>query len=162
MAFWKKIFKSKYTGREIDAAVAKAGNLPATTSADAGKALVVDEEGKVVTGSVGVENGYIFIDITSATAGTVNSVKFNDVEKGVNWLKDSKNAAILSISQVVIQISNDQYTINGNWINTGSLVSGIGAYTLNTPDGLEFGLCDINFVFEYNEITANFERLLTA
>ena len=53
MAFWKKIFKSKYTGKEIDAAIAKAGNLPATTSADAGKALVVDEEGKIVTGKAG-------------------------------------------------------------------------------------------------------------
>ena len=53
MAFWKKIFKSKYTGAEIDAAVAKAGNLPATTSADAGKALVVDDEGKIVAGEAG-------------------------------------------------------------------------------------------------------------
>jgi len=53
MAFWKKIFKSKYTGAEIDAAVAKAGNLPAVSSADAGKALIVDEEGKIVTGEAG-------------------------------------------------------------------------------------------------------------
>lgn len=53
MAFWKKIFKSKYTGAEIDAAVAKAVTVPAVTSADAGKALVVDEEGKIVAGEAG-------------------------------------------------------------------------------------------------------------
>ena len=51
--FWQKKYTSKYTGREIDAAVAKAGNLPATTSADAGKALVVDAEGKIVAGAAG-------------------------------------------------------------------------------------------------------------
>ena len=28
MAFWKKFYKSKYTGAEIDAAVAKAGTVP--------------------------------------------------------------------------------------------------------------------------------------
>ncbi len=53
MAFWKKIFKSKYTGAEIDAAVAKAGTVPTVTSADEGKALVVDSEGKIVPGEAG-------------------------------------------------------------------------------------------------------------
>lgn len=51
--FWQKKYISKYTGAEIDAAVAKAGSVPDVTSADAGKALVVDEEGKIVTGAVG-------------------------------------------------------------------------------------------------------------
>ena len=53
MAFWKKFYKSKYTGAEIDAAVAKAGTVPTVTSADEGKALVVDEEGTIVPGEVG-------------------------------------------------------------------------------------------------------------
>lgn len=53
MAFWKKFYKSKYTGAEIDAAVAKAGTVPAVSSADAGKALVVDSEGKIVAGEAG-------------------------------------------------------------------------------------------------------------
>lgn len=53
MAFWKKIFKSKYTGAEIDAAIAKAGTVPTVTAADAGKALVVDSEGKIVAGDAG-------------------------------------------------------------------------------------------------------------
>lgn len=55
MAFWKKIFKSKYTGREIDAAVAKAGTVPSVTTADEGKALVVDSEGKIVPGEAGTK-----------------------------------------------------------------------------------------------------------
>lgn len=32
MAFWKKIFKSKYTGAEIDAAIAKAGDATKVTA----------------------------------------------------------------------------------------------------------------------------------
>ena len=51
--FWQKKYTSKYTGAEIDAAVAKAGTVPAVTEADAGKALVVDEEGKIVAGEAG-------------------------------------------------------------------------------------------------------------
>ena len=50
MAFWKKFYKSKYSGAEIDAAVGKADTVPAVTAADAGKALVVDAEGKIVAG----------------------------------------------------------------------------------------------------------------
>lgn len=54
--FWQKKYTSKYTGAEIDAAVAKAGTVPAVTEADAGKALVVDEEGKIVAGEAGGGN----------------------------------------------------------------------------------------------------------
>lgn len=50
--FWQKKYISKYTGAEIDAAVAKADTVPAVTEADAGKALVVDAEGKIVAGQV--------------------------------------------------------------------------------------------------------------
>lgn len=51
--FWQKKYTSKYTGAEIDAAIAKAGTVPAVTSADEGKALVVDSEGKIVPGEAG-------------------------------------------------------------------------------------------------------------
>ena len=64
MAFWKKFYKSKYTGAEIDAAVAKAGTVPAVTSADAGKALVVDEEGKIVAGEAGTPDFIVNITVT--------------------------------------------------------------------------------------------------
>lgn len=57
--FWQKKYTSKYTGAEIDAAVAKAGTVPSVTEADAGKALVVDEEGKIVTGKVDANCVYI-------------------------------------------------------------------------------------------------------
>lgn len=73
MAFWKKIFKSKYTGAEIDAAVAKAGTVPAVTSADAGKALVVDEEGKIVPGEAGGGSTVIKADCAFTMAGTTLS-----------------------------------------------------------------------------------------
>lgn len=66
MAFWKKIFKSKYTGAEIDAAVAKAGTVPAVSSADAGKALVVDEEGNIV-----VTTSYPLFTLSQAEISTI-------------------------------------------------------------------------------------------
>ena len=48
--FWQKKYISKYTGKEIDDAIAKADTVPAVTAADAGSALVVDEDGKIVAG----------------------------------------------------------------------------------------------------------------
>ena len=51
--FWQKKYISKYTGKEIDDAIAKADTVPAVTAADAGSALVVDEDGKIVAGQAG-------------------------------------------------------------------------------------------------------------
>ena len=64
MAFWKKYYKSKYTGWEIDAAVAKADTVPTVTAADAGSALVVDEDGKIVAGEAGANfyNKTVYFD----------------------------------------------------------------------------------------------------
>ena len=62
--FWQKKYISKYTGAEIDAAVGKADTVPAVTAADAGSALVVDEEGKIVTGEVGNAPGDYTITAT--------------------------------------------------------------------------------------------------
>lgn len=70
MAFWKKIFKSKYTGAEIDAAVAKADTVPAVTAADAGSALVVDEEGKIVAGAAGGRHVNTLSDTAAAAIQT--------------------------------------------------------------------------------------------
>lgn len=43
----RKKYKSPYTGKEVDAAVAKADSIPDTTVADAGKVLGVTPEGKI-------------------------------------------------------------------------------------------------------------------
>ena len=63
--FWQKKYISKYTGAEIDAAVAKADTVPAVTEADAGSALVVDEEGKIVAGEAGTQ-----VEANPTLAGT--------------------------------------------------------------------------------------------
>lgn len=89
--FWQKKYISKYTGAEIDAAVAagsqvpeitvedagrilgvdaegkivaKTDPVPAVSSADAGKALVVDEDGKIVAGEAGANfyNKTVYFD----------------------------------------------------------------------------------------------------
>ena len=48
MAFWKKIYKSRHTGKEIDAAVDSASKLPSVSGSDEGKVLTVDDEGNFV------------------------------------------------------------------------------------------------------------------
>lgn len=141
-------------GTSVTANPTLAGTEAALTGLQVGSTKYKVEAG-------GVENGYVLIDITSGSAGTINSVKFNDVEKGANWLKDSQTAVILSISQVVIKINNDQYSIDANWVNFDTYLSGTGTYALNTPDGDEFGLCEISFVFADDEINADFIQLLS-
>ena len=64
--FWQKKYISKHTGAEIDAAV---GNVPVVTSADAGKALVVDEDGKIVAGEAGGSLPLITLPEFPATVG---------------------------------------------------------------------------------------------
>ena len=46
--FWQKKYISKYTGEEIDAAVAAGSQVPEITVEDAGRILGVDAEGKIV------------------------------------------------------------------------------------------------------------------
>ena len=46
--FWQKKYISKYTGVEIDAAVAAGSQVPEIDIEDAGKILAVDAEGKIV------------------------------------------------------------------------------------------------------------------
>ena len=46
--FWQKQYISKYTGAEIDAAVAAGSQVPEIDIEDAGKILAVDAEGKIV------------------------------------------------------------------------------------------------------------------
>ena len=68
--FWQKKYISKYSGEEIDAAVAKADTVPAVTAADAGSALVVDEDGKIVAGAAGGRHVNTLSDTAAAAIQT--------------------------------------------------------------------------------------------
>ena len=57
----RKKYKSPYTGKEVDAAVAKAGKLPTVTSADVGMVLGVDDEGNIITTEGGVPEDYPYV-----------------------------------------------------------------------------------------------------
>lgn len=50
--FWRKKYTSKYTGKEIDAAVDSASKLPSVSGSDEGKVLKVDSEGNFVLGTL--------------------------------------------------------------------------------------------------------------
>lgn len=52
---------NEITGEDISSAIGKADTLPTVTSADAGRALVVDEDGKIVAGEAGVSLPKIMI-----------------------------------------------------------------------------------------------------
>ena len=72
--FWQKTYLSKYSGAEIDAAIAKADTVPAVTVEDAGSALVVDGEGKIVAGEAGVS--FPVFELTDEEFGEI-SVAFS-------------------------------------------------------------------------------------
>ena len=65
--FWQKKYISKYTGAEIDAAVAAGSQIPEVTVEDAGMALVVNEEGKIVSGAAGGRNVNTLSDTAAAS-----------------------------------------------------------------------------------------------
>ena len=81
MAFWKKIFKSKYTGAEIDAAIAKAGDATKVTAnptlAGTESALtglqVGETKYKVGGGNI------VFVGITSEESSVVCELTLNEV-----------------------------------------------------------------------------------
>jgi hypothetical protein len=163
MAFWKKIFKSKYTGAEIDAAVAKAGNLPATTSADAGKALVVDDEGKIVAGEAG--GGVTILDFNLTC-----TIKYSDstlsarliaqdftadqwaslmtaVEKGTVWLKVNLNSGtgVDSVSTSYTYIIINGFMLGEENVpeivifSVGGIVVGTENYVRSLFTAIQFG-----------------------
>lgn len=122
MAFWKKFYKSKYTGAEIDAAVAKAGTVPAVTGADAGKALVVDEEGKIVAGEAG-GGGAVIINFNDCEISNTDEDKVI-VEGFINFETNAErdiyydnilNAAgskLVILNLTVTQSNSDNYPVN--------------------------------------------------
>ena len=115
--FWQKKYISKYTGEEIDAAVAKADTVPAVTVADAGKALVVDADGKIVAGEA--SGGFIdgdykpeaddksFSDllgelvIAAQTSGSTNGYVSTTTDFGDSYFKDSLIAGKRNIKGTV-------------------------------------------------------------
>ena len=162
--FWQKKYTSKYTGAEIDAAVAKAGTVPAVTSADAGKALVVDSEGKIVAGQVSgggqikiyradIEYDYIYeFDRVSNTVKTVKGYpKGAVIENDCLVINpDNKVGFILNLSnQDYENIANDytfSFTTSGMLdfdIYNMVMITAAGEFVLNswgdiTPNGDDY------------------------
>jgi hypothetical protein len=151
MAFWKKIFKSKYTGAEIDAAVAKAGTVPAVTSADAGKALVVDDEGKIVAGEAG--GGNIFEVVFS----------FNEDESiSCNHTYNEIRAAIADNNTIIARTAYYEDSICNYFsvIIPGSEIKFIADYgepTHNEATGTSFmNFSHIELIYTADGITNNY------
>ena len=69
---------NEITGEDISSAIGKADTLPTVTSADAGRALVVDGEGKIVAGeaSGGGSTGYT----VTWTTPTLTPANYTEVE----------------------------------------------------------------------------------
>jgi hypothetical protein len=144
MAFWKKFFKSKYTGAEIEAAVGKAGNLPATTSADAGKALVVDAEGKIVAGEAGgIISGYDEYSNETVTVTDSPAVlgSYTDLYGIFNMCKITVNGHILEYSEEDDMFFYENYLVtpeNGEILfipddGQGGIVAGDYSVKIESP-----------------------------
>ncbi len=115
--FWQKKYISKYTGAEIDAAVAKAGTVPTVTAADVGNALVVDAEGKIVAGEAGTtipkititqeELGTLIVNIGSFLAAANDTIKMKtfyiDDTQGVSIANKLKTILDSGIGYIEIE-----------------------------------------------------------
>lgn len=138
MAFWKKIFKSKYTGAEIDAAIAKAGDA---TKVTANPTLAGTES--VLTGlEVGttkykVDGGNIvFVGITSTESSVVCDLTLNEV-----------SAIIDSGKQVFFDINEGESIAPGE-----AVLDGFGCITFMVNDSMSL-LGIFTYTFDENGAT---------
>lgn len=103
----RKKYKSPYTGKEVDAAVAKAVAIPDTTVADAGKVLGVTPEGKIGLIEGGGGGGVVFLDTN------YDPVTYASVTKDKYSFDELK--AIFSSGKVfAIYIADEQVQITEN------------------------------------------------
>lgn len=122
MAFWKKIFKSKYTGAEIDAAVAKADIIPSPTIADKQKGFIVGDDGKL---------HYAFIGNCELDGETLKVIYIDENNDLVTLANSYEITSVTDLST----FSQNQYRCNTNTtkclLSVSQLTSG-GLLTNNT------------------------------
>ena len=112
--FWQKKYISKYTGAEIDAAVAAGSQVPEVTVEDAGMALVVDEEGKIVAGSAGttvVANPTLAGTESALTGLEVGDTKYK-VEQPINVVANPTLAGTEAALEG-LQVGDTKYKVGG-------------------------------------------------
>ena len=110
MAFWKKFYKSKYTGAEIDAAVAKAADATKVTANPTLAGTEADLTGlqvgntKYAIPACGGGASFYQIDLTDQ--------QFNDLEDngtvtvtGLNLVVDDIKSAILAGNPVLVNVN---------------------------------------------------------
>lgn len=174
--FWQKKYVSKYTGAEIDAAVAKADTVPAVTAADAGSALVVDAEGKIVAGAAGGRHVNTLSDAAAASIqlgiqallptvistgkGVYNYSLLDTDETSFNTVENIETSLAAGKSTEVLSVGGFDFVLNKAIRVTGEAViipilTGISAIVLitNTVYLVVFDiekLSDTQYILSFN------------
>lgn len=165
--FWQKKYISKYSGEEIDAAVAKADTVPAVTVEDAGSALVVDEEGKIVPGEAGTtipkititqeELGTLIVNIGSFLAAANDTIKLKtfyiDDTQGVSIANKLKTILDNGIGYIEIEgmMQSLAYKVDETCIATPAIAVMLGQSWVSF--GCTYQISD-DFNWIYMNITA--------
>lgn len=126
--FWQKKYISKYTGAEIDAAVAAGSQIPEVTVEDAGMALVVNEEGKIVSGAAGGRNVNTLSDtaeaaiqlgihgvlptVISTGKGVYNYSLLNTDETSFNTVENIETSLAAGKSTEVLSVNGFDFVLN--------------------------------------------------
>jgi len=152
---------NEITGEDISSAIGKAGNLPATTSADAGKALVVDEEGKIVTGEAGGgSSGYSIEYVQIADDQTINLDPEYPTVYVVALNSSYENIPQYKINVLRVVVGDNTYDLVVNNTNNPESGYSFDSYDLTVPVSLDSNT-DITMasIYESNlELTTNSEN----
>lgn len=114
--------------------------LPAVTAADAGKALVVDENGKIVTGEAGGNINYNHqINLTAPEIGSnvsISSMKIDSTVVNIDDYCSEQSGNLWNTAQVFLKVSNSDYFLLGLFSVSEGAIQFSGLAIETDPDGV--------------------------
>ena len=152
MAFWKKIFKSKYTGAEIDAAIAKAGDATKVTANPTLAGTEAALEGlQVGNTKYKVGDSPVTLTLPSTNLGVTllqvlqfySGLSDGDLKYKSIWVNKSNNEA--GFNDLVAVVTGCQENINNKtFVDFG----GTGSFIVQVSDSSvsQNGYVTVNFI----------------
>ena len=114
--------------------------LPPVTAADAGKALVVDENGKIVTGEAGGNINYIQdINLTASGIGTqvsISNMKIDNTVVNIDDYCSEQFGNLWNTARVFLKVGSSDYLLFGLFTVHEGSIQFTGLTIETDPDGV--------------------------